>query len=330
MKEVWVKVDPWKKELVTAALEAGADAVVVPPDRVKEVKELGLIRTVSETGDLQWEKDVVCVEVRSAEDEEKVVTLSRDKKVVVKTKDWKIIPLENIIARANNILVEVGNIEEAKTAAGILEKGVDGLIITEQDPIRVGKIIKEIKSDSETLKLVELKIDTVLNVGMGDRVCVDTCTLMKPGEGMLVGNSSRGLFLVHSESIENPYVSPRPFRVNAGAVHAYVMVPGGKTRYLSELKSGDEVVGTNARGKTVRLVVGRIKIEQRPLLLLEATGPHGPVSSIVQNAETIRLVRVDGEPISVVKIRPGDNILGYVEDVGRHFGHRIKETITEK
>ena len=87
MKEVWVKVDPWKKELVTAALEAGADAVVVPADRVKEVKELGLIRTVSETGDLQWEKDVVCVEVRSAEDEEKVVTLSRDKKVVVKTKD---------------------------------------------------------------------------------------------------------------------------------------------------------------------------------------------------------------------------------------------------
>ena len=238
--------------------------------------------------------------------------------------------MENIIARANNILVEVGNLEEAKTAAGILEKGVDGLIITEQDPIRVRKIIKEIKSDSETLKLVELKIDTVLNVGMGDRVCVDTCTLMKPGEGMLVGNSSRGLFLVHSESIENPYVSPRPFRVNAGAVHAYVMVPGGKTRYLSELRSGDEVVGTNARGETMVLVVGRIKIEQRPLLLIEATGPHGPVSSIVQNAETIRLVRVDGEPISVVKIRPGDNILGYVEDVGRHFGHRIKETITEK
>ena len=330
MKEVWVKVDPWKKELVTAALEAGADAVVVPPDRVKEVKELGLIRTVSETGDLQWEKDVVCVEVRSAEDEERVITLSRDKKVVVKTEGWKIIPLENIIARASNILVEVGNLEEAKTAAGILEKGVDGLIITEQDPIRVRTIIKEIKSDSETLELAELKIDTVLNVGMGDRVCVDTCTIMKPGQGMLVGNSSQGLFLVHSESIENLYVSPRPFRVNAGSVHAYVMVPGGKTRYLSELRSGDEVVGTNARGETMVLVVGRIKIEQRPLLLIEATGPHGPVSNIVQNAETIRLVRVDGEAISVVKIRPGDRVLGYVEDAGRHFGHKIKETITER
>ena len=67
---------------------------------------------------------------------------------------------------------------------------------------------------------------------MGDRVCVDTCTVMGTGEGCLVGNSSQALFLVHAESIENPYVSPRPFRVNAGPVHAYIMAPGGKTRYL--------------------------------------------------------------------------------------------------
>ena len=33
MKEVWVKADPWKKELVTTALEAGADAVIVPAGR---------------------------------------------------------------------------------------------------------------------------------------------------------------------------------------------------------------------------------------------------------------------------------------------------------
>ena len=29
MKEVWVKADPWQKELVTTALEGGADAVMV-------------------------------------------------------------------------------------------------------------------------------------------------------------------------------------------------------------------------------------------------------------------------------------------------------------
>jgi len=43
---------------------------------------------------------------------------------------------------------------------------------------------------------------------------------------------------VHSESVENPYVEPRPFRVNAGAVHAYIMMPNGKTKYLDELQDG--------------------------------------------------------------------------------------------
>jgi 3-dehydroquinate synthase II len=73
---------------------------------------------------------------------------------------------------------------------------------------------------------------------MGDRVCVDTCNLMISGEGMLVGSQSCGLFLVNSEADEvHPYVASRPFRVNAGAVHAYVLV-GEKTKYLCELEAG--------------------------------------------------------------------------------------------
>jgi hypothetical protein len=47
---------------------------------------------------------------------------------------------------------------------------------------------------------------------------------MVPGEGMLVGNFARALFLVHSECAESSYIASRPFRVNAGAVHAYVKV----------------------------------------------------------------------------------------------------------
>ena len=330
MKEVWVNADPWKKELVTTALEAGADAVIVPPDKVESVKELGLIRTVSDDGDLKWGKDVIRMEIQSTEDEDNIVKESLNKKVVVKTTDWSIIPLENLVARAGNIFVEVDDLDSAKTSAGILEKGVDGLIITERNPVRVREIINEIRSGDKTLELAELKIDAIFPAGMGDRVCVDTCTMMNQGEGMLVGNSSQGLFLVHSESIENPYVSPRPFRVNAGPVHAYVMVQGGKTRYLSELKAGDEVVGVSAQGQIMTLMVGRVKIERRPLLLVEATGPNGPVTTILQNAETIRLVGLKGEAISVVKLKPGDKVLGYVEEAGRHFGHKVKETITEK
>ncbi|MBW2206364.1 MAG: 3-dehydroquinate synthase II [Deltaproteobacteria bacterium] len=330
MREIWVKADPWKKELVTTALEAGADAVIVSTDKVASVKELGLIKIVSDEGDLKWGKDVVFVEIQSTDDEDEIVKLSRDKKVVVKTTDWTIIPLENLVARTDNILVEVENMEEARTASGILEKGVDGLIINHRDPLKVREIINEIKSAHQVLDLIRLRIDSIHPLGMGDRVCIDTCSMMRAGEGSLVGNSSQAFFLIHAESIENPYVSPRPFRVNAGPVHAYVMVPGGKTRYLSELKAGDEIVGVNAQGHMMNMLVGRVKIERRPLLLVEATGPNGPATTICQNAETIRLVGSEGEAISVVKLSPGDEVLGYVEEAGRHFGHKIKETITEK
>ena len=51
-------------------------------------------------------------------------------------------------------------------------------------------------------------------------------------EGILVGNTASGFFLVHSESIDNPYVASRPFRGNAGAVHAYTLAPGGNA-YLN-------------------------------------------------------------------------------------------------
>jgi 3-dehydroquinate synthase class II len=39
---------------------------------------------------------------------------------------------------------------------------------------------------------------------MCDRVCVDLCSLLQPGEGMLVGSFARALFLVHSE-VRLPY-----------------------------------------------------------------------------------------------------------------------------
>ena len=49
-------------------------------------------------------------------------------------------------------------------------------------------------------------------------------------------------------------------------VHAYLAVPGGRTAYLSELKSGSEVLVVDPQGCQRAAVVGRIKVEQRPLV----------------------------------------------------------------
>jgi 3-dehydroquinate synthase II len=125
-------------------------------------------------------------------------------------------------------------------------------------------------------------------------------------------------------------VAPRPFRVNAGPVHAYTRVPGGRTRYLSELSSGDGVLVAGADGTTQEATVGRVKIEKRPLLLIEAGCGEAEGSILLQNAETIRLTTVGGEAVSVVDLEPGDSVLVAVEAAGRHFGVKVDETIVEK
>ena len=178
-----------------------------------------------------------------------------------------------------------------------------------------------------------MKVATITNVkplGSGDRVCVDTTDMMKPGEGMLIGSYSKSLFLVHSESLESEYVASRPFRVNAGPVQAYVMVPGNKTRYLSELVAGDEVLIVNTEGETRTAYVGRSKIERRPLILIEAEYEGKTIRTLLQNAETIRIVDADNNPLSVADIKIGDKVKVYVESNARHFGIAIDETIIEQ
>ena len=249
--------------------------------------------------------------------------------------DWTVIPLENIIADLQKVDVEiiaaVNDSEGAKLALETLEHGTDGVIFEANDFAQIKDIASEVDNASKVN--YDLKIATVTNVkplGSGDRVCVDTTDMMKPGEGMLIGSYSKSLFLVHSESLESEYVASRPFRVNAGPVQAYVMVPGNKTRYLSELVAGDEVLIVNTKGETRTAYVGRSKIERRPLILIEAEYEGKTIRTLLQNAETIRIVDADDKPLSVADVKPGDNVKVYIEKSARHFGIAIDETIIEQ
>jgi 3-dehydroquinate synthase II len=325
-----VKVIPWAVSVAQAAMESGADALWVETGIRTEVKKMGLIPTVAEDGDLMLGRDVVEKEVRDKKDEEEIVSLGLQKKVVVKGGDWKIIPLENLLSRTGNLFVEIAGLKEGQTALSILEKGVDGVVVNNPDPDRVRQIIRSLKEEAERFELLPATIKHIEPLGLGDRVCVDTCTAMVQGEGMLVGNSSQALFLIHSESVENPFVNTRPFRVNAGPVHAYIRLAGGLTKYLSELRAGDQALVVNFEGKSFPAVVGRAKVERRPLALVEAEAGGRNISVILQNAETIRLTQPDGKAVSLVDLREGSEVLVYREGFGRHFGVRIDETILEK
>jgi len=330
MKRIWVRVDPWDKELAITALESGADAVVVAEGDSPLVKELGALPTVAPDGDIKPNFDVFWVDIKDKEDEERAATTHLDKLVVLRTTDWTIIPLENLIARRSGLMTEVSDAEEARLMMQVMERGVDGVVLDTRSAQEVRETVALVHSRSAKLNLVPVEVTTVRRLGMGDRACVDTCSRMGPGEGMLVGNSGQAMFLVHSESLQTPYVAPRPFRVNAGAVHAYVLLPDCRTKYLGELEAGDEVLVVRHDGQTAVAYVGRNKIESRPLMLVEAQAEGRSISIILQNGETIRLTDPEGEAVSIATLKPGDKVPAYLETGGRHFGHRVEETITER
>jgi 3-dehydroquinate synthase II len=331
MKRLWVSVVPYSKEIAIAALESGAEAVVLPDGESETVRQFGKISTVEKDGDIKPGVDVEFIDIAGKDDEDKAAAVPAERTVVLRMLDWTIIPIENLLARrGKNVMVQVENSEQAKLMVEILEKGVDGVVLKTDDVNEIKKTAEIIQGVSEKIALVTATITAAKQLGMGDRACLDTCTQMTLGEGILVGNTASGFFLVHSESIDNPYVASRPFRVNAGAVHAYTLTPGGKTKYLADLKAGDEVLLVDFQGKSQIAYLGRNKIEKRPMMLIEARAEDQPMSLVLQNAETIRLVSPEGKAMSVTTLKPGDKVLGRIEKAGRHFGMQVDETLIER
>jgi 3-dehydroquinate synthase II len=369
-KLVWVRADwesPWeeKEPFVRAAIDSGADAVFLAPGDMRRALELGPILVASSED--SPDAGILVLEAKSLEDVKRVTEQSNEirkggKKVaalvevkdklseqaaaelgkivdylLVTAKDWKIIPLENLIAELQEtpkkLLAEVKDSQEALLAAQTLEVGVDGVLLDARE-----KGVEEIKRTCEVLEQLtreelELQVGRIKDlrpVGIGDRACVDTTSMLKVGEGMLVGSQAEGLFLVHSETLPSEFVEPRPFRVNAGGVHSYLRASGGKTKYLTELKAGDEVLVVDGDGKARCVVVGRVKIERRPLVLVEAEVGDKVFKVLLQHAETINLVGKGGKPIPVTRLKEGNEVLLHIEAGGRHFGKKVKETLIER
>lgn len=254
--------------------------------------------------------------------------------VIIEVKDWKIIPLENIIAKLHKIHTDIyataRSPEEVRKMFSILEIGVDGVIFEASSINEAREALVYLGSSS--FELQEAKIIDIKEVGDGERVCVDTASMLHRGEGMLIGSRSNFLFLVHNESVGSSFTSPRPFRVNAGAVHCYTIAPDGTTKYLSELETGSEVLILDSKGKARRATVGRSKIERRPMLMIKAQIGDEVGGIIAQDAETIRFVKPGGHLVSVTHLKKGDTVMVHAKiATGRHFGMEVSdEYILEK
>jgi 3-dehydroquinate synthase II len=350
MKELWLEIDhslpetPKTKLLKSAAQTC--DVVLVDVKDIEKAKNSGIksastspeaditVLSVFDSEKLKALKAkgrIVAVKIiiEGKQDEETAIAaaeLSCDY-VIVGTPDWKIIPLENLIAKTRGktkLLAEVSSTKEAKVALETLELGSDGVVLKTASLEELKQTAEFAKKDALALELVAVEVVELKEIGTGARACIDTCDLMKPGEGILLGCQSSGLFLVQAEVYESPYVETRPFRVNAGPLSLYALTSPARTRYLSELKSGEEVLIVDRQGNVRLTNVARAKIEWRPMLLIEAEYGGKTLKLIAQNAETIRVVTPGGSK-AVTDLKKGDKILARVEAGGRHFGTLVKE-----
>jgi 3-amino-4-hydroxybenzoic acid synthase len=243
------------------------------------------------------------------------------------------IPLELLIARAQKsgtkVLKELLNSAETSIVSGVLESGPTGLVVRGDQLFEIHQVAAVLRRQRETTRsLVPLEVLRAEPIGLGYRGCVDTTTLFSEDEGMIVGSTSSGGILVCAEVHYLPYMNMRPFRVNAGAVHSYVF-GAESTAYITDLRAGERTHAVASTGRFREVLVGRVKMELRPLRIIQARHQDVTVNVLLQDDWHVRVMSANGKPLNSTGVRPGTALLGYVCAPGRHVGIKVDEHIEE-
>jgi 3-dehydroquinate synthase II len=252
------------------------------------------------------------------------------------------IPLENLVSiskgSGTKISVAIDKIIDLNGAAFALEHGVDALLLPASNSelwdaaiVIASKKDSFIKNSSTSVGMGTAVIYSIDSSGVGERVCIDLIERLEVGEGMVIGSNASLLALVHGETIESQFVPIRPFRVNAGSIHSYVLMSDDSTRYLSELEAGDEVTVVSSSGDTRKCIIGRLKIERRPFLIIRFKTKNEEVGQIIlQQAETVRLIDKNGNALSVTDLKINDEIMIRQQNQMRHIGKAVEGEMNEK
>lgn len=260
--------------------------------------------------------------------------LGRVDLVAIRFKDPTNIPLELVLAKAQHTKTKVAKVVDAVSDAVVslmtMEAGADIIVLNSADLNDITSLAASAADAQRTqLTLKPASVTRVAHSSMGTRMCVDTTSALTQDEGMILGSTSAGGLVTCSETHFLPYMNLRPFRVNAGALHLYIWGPDDRAVYLSDLRAGSEVLVVNASGHTRAVTVGRVKVERRPLLMIEAEIDGQAVNTFIQDDWHVRMMGAGGEIRPSSEIKPGDQLLGYLDTPGRHVGIRIDETIEE-
>jgi 3-dehydroquinate synthase II len=327
-----------RAEIIERAGRHGFRRFVVPdvasaPDGAEEV----LRRTSA--GTLEWIRPsdrppIPIFPLANPDDLPKAISLGRSRNGVAIT--WhleRVIPLENLLADAHGrypVWVILDRMRDVPAMLGALEHGADRVVV------EISKVdqLDALEAALDEPRGLDIPWETVpitriVPAGIGDRVIVDTTSILRPGEGILVGSAAAFLLHVASEAVGSRFTRPRPFRVNAGAAHSYTLLADGTTRYLSELVAGDAVLAVEPNGTPRSVRVGRIKIERRPMVLIEVETKERRFTVFLQEAETVRL-STEQDRVATTHLETGQRVYGAGFPPARHLGGVVEETIEER
>ncbi|MRH44085.1 3-dehydroquinate synthase [Aquibacillus halophilus] len=176
--------------------------------------------------------------------------------------------------------------------------------------------------------LESAEVKSIESIGEGTRVCIDFIDQLDPDEGVLVGNTGNGYILVLSENRITATYPARAFRVNCGAFHQYLFLGDEKTTYLSEVKPGLEVAVIKM-GQMRKVAIGRVKVEKRNFVRVICTVEGREISATLQDSDSVHVLTTKEQEKPVIELQPGDHILCYPDQPGRHLGELIDEDISE-
>ena len=259
--------------------------------------------------------------------------------ILIRCPDWSMVPLENLVASSRGtgtrIAIAIAQEIDLNGVSYALGIGADAVLvpsglISEAEKVAAERLDLQQEAKVAEVSFIDAEVSGIETCGMGERVCVDLTRRLNIGQGMAVGSISSMLCLIHGETVESEYVPTRPFRVNAGSVHSYILMSDGSTKYLSELNSGDEVAVVSEDGICDIARIGRLKIENRPMVLLRYSNADLEGQIVLQQAETVRLVSPEGKLVSITEIRAGDRIAVISDTRFRHTGIAVEGKVIEK
>uniref|UniRef100_A0A2P2K5Z0 Uncharacterized protein LOC105643334 n=1 Tax=Rhizophora mucronata TaxID=61149 RepID=A0A2P2K5Z0_RHIMU len=198
-KRVWIWTQ--SKQVMTCAIERGWNTFLFSSKHRQLAEEWSSIAKINplfieegEVLDGENERVARILEVWSPQELQQLQPESRQPdNIIIDLLDWQIIPAENIVAAfqggPNTVFAVAKTSSEAQIFLEALERGIGGVVLKVEDVETVLALKDYFDRKNEASNLLTLAKATVTRVqvaGMGDRVCVDLCSLMRPGEGLLV------------------------------------------------------------------------------------------------------------------------------------------------